>query len=175
MLPALPPLPVRRRRGASTAPPIVYWPAVVVAASVALVLSVGLVGLTWGLSPRPSLSVVAEQEALATQPSPDEDQVETPAAEPASAPKQAVAKVERQRAEEVRPAPAAPPVTPVQVEQERAAAPLEAPAGKPPTALLGTTVEFVDNPQLAARTAAREGKLLYVLHVSGNFEDPQFT
>ena len=46
---------------------------------------------------------------------------------------------------------------------------------RPPTSLLGTTVEFVDNPAAAARTAAREEKLLYVLHVSGNFEDPGFT
>jgi hypothetical protein len=46
---------------------------------------------------------------------------------------------------------------------------------RPPTSLLGTAVQFVDNPAAAARTAARENKLLYVLHVSGNFEDPGFT
>jgi hypothetical protein len=44
-----------------------------------------------------------------------------------------------------------------------------------PTALLGTAVEFVDSPAAAARAAARQNKLLYVLHVSGNFEDPGFT
>jgi hypothetical protein len=36
----------------------------------------------------------------------------------------------------------------------------------------GTTVDFVESPKEAARKA---GKLVFVLHVSGNFEDPRFT
>jgi hypothetical protein len=47
--------------------------------------------------------------------------------------------------------------------------------GRPVPELLGTTVEFLDNPLEASKIAARENKLLFVLHVSGNFEDPQFT
>jgi hypothetical protein len=39
----------------------------------------------------------------------------------------------------------------------------------------GTTVEFVDSPTKAAEIAKKEGKLVFVLHVSGNFEDPRFT
>jgi len=39
----------------------------------------------------------------------------------------------------------------------------------------GTTVEFVDSPAEAAKLAKKEGKLVFVLHVSGNFEDPRFT
>ena len=39
----------------------------------------------------------------------------------------------------------------------------------------GTTVEFLDTPQAAAKQAKKEGKLVFVLHVSGNFEDPRFT
>ena len=39
----------------------------------------------------------------------------------------------------------------------------------------GTTVEFVDTPSEAARIAKKEEKLVFVLHVSGNFEDPRFT
>jgi hypothetical protein len=39
----------------------------------------------------------------------------------------------------------------------------------------GTTVDFVDSPKAAAQQAAKEGKLVLVLHVSGNFEDPRFT
>ena len=39
----------------------------------------------------------------------------------------------------------------------------------------GTTVEFVDSPSDAAKQAKKEGKLVFVLHVSGNFEDPRFT
>ena len=39
----------------------------------------------------------------------------------------------------------------------------------------GTTVNFMRSPAAAARKAGKEDKLLFTLHVSGNFEDPQFT
>lgn len=39
----------------------------------------------------------------------------------------------------------------------------------------GTTIEFVDTPNDAAKQAKKEGKLVFVLHVSGYFEDPRFT
>ena len=39
----------------------------------------------------------------------------------------------------------------------------------------GTTIEFVDTPNDAAKQAKKEGKLVFVLHVSGHFEDPRFT
>jgi hypothetical protein len=39
----------------------------------------------------------------------------------------------------------------------------------------GTRVEFVDTPNEAAKIAKKEQKLVFVLHVSGNFEDPRFT
>jgi hypothetical protein len=39
----------------------------------------------------------------------------------------------------------------------------------------GTHVEFLDTPTDAARQAKKEEKLVFVLHVSGNFEDPRFT
>jgi hypothetical protein len=39
----------------------------------------------------------------------------------------------------------------------------------------GTRVEFVDTPREAATIAKKEQKLVFVLHVSGNFEDPRFT
>jgi hypothetical protein len=39
----------------------------------------------------------------------------------------------------------------------------------------GTRVEFVDTPREAAKVAKKEQKLVFVLHVSGNFEDPRFT
>lgn len=39
----------------------------------------------------------------------------------------------------------------------------------------GTTVEFVDSPKEAAALAKKEQKLVFILHVSGNFEDPRFT
>jgi len=39
----------------------------------------------------------------------------------------------------------------------------------------GTQVEFFDTPSEAATVAKKEQKLVFVLHVSGNFEDPRFT
>jgi hypothetical protein len=39
----------------------------------------------------------------------------------------------------------------------------------------GTRVNFVSNPSEAARQAKVEEKLVFVLHVSGHFEDPTFT
>jgi hypothetical protein len=39
----------------------------------------------------------------------------------------------------------------------------------------GTRIDFVDTPTQAAKIAKKEEKLVFVLHVSGNFEDPRFT
>jgi hypothetical protein len=39
----------------------------------------------------------------------------------------------------------------------------------------GTSVAFYDTPSQAAARAKKEQKLVFVLHVSGNFEDPRFT
>jgi hypothetical protein len=39
----------------------------------------------------------------------------------------------------------------------------------------GTSVEFAESPSEAAKQAKKEQKLVFVLHVSGNFEDPRFT
>ena len=47
--------------------------------------------------------------------------------------------------------------------------------GKPDCGNHGTSVEFLDTPAEAAKQARKEGKLVFVLHVSGNFEDPRFT
>ena len=41
--------------------------------------------------------------------------------------------------------------------------------------LFGTAVNFVASPKLAGEEAKKDHKLLFVLHVSGNFEDPGFT
>jgi hypothetical protein len=39
----------------------------------------------------------------------------------------------------------------------------------------GTNVKFLKTPSDAARQALKEEKLVFVLHVSGDFEDPDFT
>jgi hypothetical protein len=39
----------------------------------------------------------------------------------------------------------------------------------------GTSIDFVDSPTAAAEQALKDGKLLFVLHVAGNFEKDAFT
>jgi hypothetical protein len=46
---------------------------------------------------------------------------------------------------------------------------------RPPVERFGTSVEFVSRPADGARLAREENKLLFVLHLSGNFEDACFT
>ena len=38
-----------------------------------------------------------------------------------------------------------------------------------------TAIDFFDTPSEAATAAKKQEKLVLVLHVSGNFEDPRFT
>jgi hypothetical protein len=61
----------------------------------------------------------------------------------------------------VRPVPPAPPAS--------------AKEKKEGTGCHGTRIDFVDTPTEAAKIAKKEQKLVFVLHVSGNFEDPRFT
>jgi hypothetical protein len=42
-------------------------------------------------------------------------------------------------------------------------------------ASFGTSVDFVSTPSKAAELAKKQQKLVFVLHVSGKFEDPRFT
>jgi hypothetical protein len=49
------------------------------------------------------------------------------------------------------------------------------PEAKSEGGCFGTSVEFFDTPSEAAKQAAKKEKLVFVLHVSGNFEDPRFT
>jgi hypothetical protein len=55
----------------------------------------------------------------------------------------------------------------------------EARAAKPAEAATcgqyGTSVHFEKTPSEAARKALKEEKLVMVLHVSGDFENPEFT
>jgi hypothetical protein len=83
--------------------------------------------------------------------------------------------------------PAAPlPPDPVAAElpkESQGEAPAQKPAPPPvvvmpaavPTNNFGTSVNFVATPRLAFRQAALEDKLVFLLHVSGNFEESAFT
>jgi hypothetical protein len=46
---------------------------------------------------------------------------------------------------------------------------------KPTCGNHGTSIDFVDTPREASAQAKKEKKLVFVLHVSGHFEDPRFT
>jgi hypothetical protein len=76
-------------------------------------------------------------------------------------------------------APAPPP--PAKADKPPAAKPTPVPASQaaPPARRaegpFGTRVQFVNNPAEAERRAAQAGKLLFLLHISGNFEDSRFT
>lgn len=54
-------------------------------------------------------------------------------------------------------------------------APLAATAAGESCGSFGTSVAFVDTPSEAARQAKKEEKLVFVLHLSGIFEDPKLT
>ena len=51
------------------------------------------------------------------------------------------------------------------------------PAGAKPATCgeYGTSLHFEDSPSAAAKKAFKEEKLVMVLHISGYFEDPDFT
>jgi len=55
------------------------------------------------------------------------------------------------------------------------AAPAAVKAKKESGGCHGTSIQFVDSPSDAAKKAKKEQKLVFVLHVSGNFEDPRYT
>jgi hypothetical protein len=46
---------------------------------------------------------------------------------------------------------------------------------EPKAACHGTAIDFFSSPVVAAELAAKRNKLVMVLHVSGHFEDPNFT
>jgi len=52
---------------------------------------------------------------------------------------------------------------------------VEPPAEEATCGEFGTNVHFEKTPSAAARRALKEEKLVFVLHVSGNFEESEFT
>ena len=50
-----------------------------------------------------------------------------------------------------------------------------APAAEPGSGSFGTSVEFLSTPTEAATAARKDQKLVFILHVSGNFETADFT
>ena len=151
--PVPPPLPPGWGR-----PPRIYWVPIVAAAGAALVLvGVALAGAALHFpEPSPAPAPVAEPATAAIVPG-AEVAVNLPA--PAPAPSRAP----ELPAGEDAPAQPAPPAAPAPDEPR--------PSGQ----TYGTRVTFLASPEEAMRVARRERKLVFVLHVSGNFEESCFT
>ena len=159
--------------------PLVNVPAVIAASAVGFTLIVSV--LAWivthpvkasqPVEPSPELAVLASAPAPAVK-------AETPAPSPvapaafAPAAVTPVSHVNRQDVVlnrlpliEEAPPPLPPPV-------REPAAEAAAPANGE---TYGTNVLFLNNPAAAAEEARRDDKLLFVMHISGNFEDSCFT
>lgn len=59
--------------------------------------------------------------------------------------------------------------------QAGAVEPAKKPAADDDGGCHGTAIQFVATPSEAAHQAKKEQKLVFVLHVSGHFEDPSLT
>jgi hypothetical protein len=145
--PCPPPLPVRR--------PLISWRLVVPAVAGSFVLVVALFALVPHRRPAPAAPAGDVSPALLVAESAPKEVA--PAPEPqASAP--------------------APAPTPPEIDTTPVASLAEAVAAKAPVCQqYGTKVDFYDSPAAATRNALKEEKLLFVLHVAGNFEEPGFT
>jgi hypothetical protein len=163
------------------------WAAVgVLEILVAFVLATGAIGLAASSSTR-----IAKQHEVAVAPAPDFEAPTAPAvSEPPAAVTPAVA--ERREGPEsqaemdwaallgpevealtVQQLPAPSPAKEVEKPEPIVAVPAAAKAT--PTGTCGTALDFVGNLTEATARAKIEHRLLFVLHVSGNFEEPGFT
>ena len=166
-----PPLALVRR-------PLICWPAVAVAAIAGAVL---VVGVLIGLARLPARTARPVRVAVAA---PTAGDPVSPLLEAPAAP----------TADPTPPSPSAATTVPDPVPSPnhgdegasfRPIAPrriLAAPAADSPPApaaatcqTFGTSVDFVASPAAAAKQAVQDGKLLFLLHVSGDFEDDAFT
>jgi hypothetical protein len=112
----------------------------------------------------------AEGPAADAPPTPPADGPEAPPAAPPEATRDADAGAPAAVAPAVPPPPEPAAPTPAP-----AAAPTPAPAAACSAETFGTGVDFVSSPAEAYRRAKADGKLVFLLHVSGNFEDSCFT
>jgi hypothetical protein len=147
-------------------PSLVHWPIVVSAVAVSFSLVVCI--LAWIVT-HPGKAPVGqlELERLIV--------VQTPTpAPPIITP--AINRVERPDVllPHVPPAPKPTPPVPV-AGRVMETTPPPLPKARPKGETYGTSVLFLSNPAEAAEVAKNENKLLFVLHVSGNFEESCFT
>jgi hypothetical protein len=146
--------------------PLLCWPVIVVASG--LILAV-VFGLSMFILSSPRSAADGKVEAA------------VPAATLAETPPPRLRSLAEVPVVARTPAPAAAAPAPAPVREpsaasaEAAACSVDGPAacGAPQT--YGTSVAFLGSPEEAARQAKQEQKLVYVIHISGNFEDSRFT
>jgi hypothetical protein len=150
--------------------PTVYWGAIAVAAALTLAIVAGLTA--WVCSqprgdavevPAPFDLPVQVAAAPAVEPPSQQKRTEAPTPAPVQTKEPSTEKAEPVSAE-----PTPPPaegICPVSIEGP----PCDTPQN------YGTSIDFLSTPAAAAEQARREGKLMLVLHVAGNFEDSCFT
>jgi hypothetical protein len=161
--------------------PLVNFSAVITATAVSFVVVAGV--LAWiathpGTGTRPTEPAPAL--VVLTPPS---GAVAIPPAPPPAAPLMTIPAVHRPHREDVlinhipQEDEAPPPLPPPAPEPKSVKAPpaADTPPAQPAGETYGTQVLFLNNPAVAKETAEREKKLLFVMHISGNFEDSCFT
>jgi hypothetical protein len=154
--------------------PIVYWP--IVGGAAVLTLTLVFAATAWVLnqpqpaaaqSTEPSARAAAPILALAMPPAPRQEPlaITTPTGDPPGPPKTSP--------------PASPalvdPTKEIQVPAPAVCAVNENGPACAETQSYGTSVAFLNTPAEAAAKAQRDRKLLFLLHVAGNFEDSRFT
>jgi hypothetical protein len=173
------PLPLREQSRL----PGVNWSAI--AASLALAVALVLVVFAWIVAhPRKARSE-SPTTLEVTSPAPTPLILEPSAPSPLSSPAMVVTPAnhhpERQErlVERIPLMDEAPPPLPVpaapEAKQQVEPPAAQTPAAQPGGETYGTQVLFLNNPAVAADLARRENKLLFVMHISGNFEDSCFT
>jgi hypothetical protein len=175
--PPYPPLPRTRR-------PLIFWPAAVAAAVGSLLFVAALFAViphrrhAAPAAPTETASLVpvaAEPAPVEAPPAPEQQASALPAPEQQAtappAPEQQVSAplMPEQQA-------SAPPPNPPEVADSPVLSLAKAASEKATTCpQYGTAVNFYDSPTEASKKALQEEKLVFVLHVAGNFEEPGFT
>jgi hypothetical protein len=147
-----------------------YWPAVGATAASSLLLVVVLVALT----PHRRHAPAVEEGAVALVAAESPRVEEPPAAEPPVS--AAPAPVPADVPPTPEPQASAPPPNPPEVVEAPPPNRTEVAVVLPPGCQrYRTAVNFYDSPAEARKKALEDDKLVFVLHVAGNFEEPGFT
>jgi hypothetical protein len=189
---AAPSRPIRHGPRAPEIPaqPLIYWPFVLAAAAVALVLLAGLTAAMGWVKNRPAAPqahpLVAQAEEVADLdanrgpqlPAPPDAATQTAAV--AAAPPAAESAPSALRIDASPGATVGKTRTPPAPKEDKVADPLlpvpeDSVKAERGGETYGTQIEFQSSPAKAAKQAVQDHKLMFVLHISGNFEDAKFT